>query len=269
MAEIIPFRPQQGGSGQSNTSTESQGEPIEIFDQLRRQAEQGRLNHQAAVSEVTTESRRLKRPSFFIYFTLYYLAVAADIVSFIEKPIEATGVGEILIFTINLVISVFFFLISRWLGRKIKNIRLSGEHAALIAEQVAQRISTYRQQLALVIQTTRKSHLGRRFLASQTGRKLIKTSAKLARATRSPATRSIITGIAELIPILDLVPWYTINIYLTHRDHKREHEAAQNNLAAANKPLLLESGELNGLNNTLHEIRNVIEEDVRKQKKAT
>lgn len=264
MADILPFRPGRDGGEQSTTQAESQRaqeSTIDLFNQLRNQAEQGRLNHQAAVSEVNSESRRVKKPPFFIYFLLYYAATAADILSFFEKVIEATGIGEVPIFILNLIISAFFFFAGIWLNRKLKNIRLSGKQLIQISERTAQRVSQYRQWTATVLKAVRGSGIGRRFLQSKTGRRVVKATAQLARVTRYPMFRSAAALVAEIIPILDLVPWYTLNIYWTHRDHRREYEAAQNNLANANESLLSESAELGNLNNTLWDIKDVIEEE--------
>ncbi|MEK7194662.1 MAG: hypothetical protein AAB667_00135 [Patescibacteria group bacterium] len=262
MAEIIPFRPKQGGSGQAPPSGPQGAEesPVELYNQLRRQAEQGRLNHQLAVSEVNAESGRIKKPYFFIYFILYYFSIGIDILEYFAKPVEATIVGELPIIAIRFLVSALFFVAGIWLGRKIKNARKSGDQIVHISEQAVQRVTQYRQWTASLLTATRRSNLGRRFLQSQTGRKLIRATAKLARATRSPLFRTGAAVIAELVPLLDLVPWYTLNIYLTKRDHQREYAVAQANLEEARGSLMSEQQELGSLNNSLGELRNYIEE---------
>lgn len=261
MADILPFRPKRDGGGQSTTQAESQESAIALFNQLRKQAEVARVNHQAAASELNSEANKTKRPSFFIYFLLYYAAAVADLLSFAEKPIEATGVGEIPVFLINLIISALFFLAGIWLNRKIKNVRLTGKQMLQVSERAAQRVSQYRQWTAATLKAIRGSGVGRRFLRSKTGRGVVKATAQLARVTRFPLFRNAAAVIAEVVPILDLVPWYSLNIYWTHRDHRQEYKTSQINMATATDSLVAEGAELNDLNSSLADLKNIIEEE--------
>jgi len=266
MAEIIPFRPKRDGSGQSTApagSQEAQESPVELYNQLRKQAEQARFSHQSAVSEVNAESGRIKKPSFFIYFILYYLFIGFDILQYFAKPVEATIVGEIPIIIIKFIVSAAFFVGGIWLGRKIKNTRKSAERSLGYAEQAIQRAEQYQQWATSLYKSVRGSRAGQRFLKSSTGRRLAGAAAKLARASKFPLLRNAAAGIAELVPLLDLVPWYTLNIYLTKRDHKREYAAAQANIAAARESLLTEQQELSSLNNSMNKLRNQIENEER------
>ncbi|MEK7525633.1 MAG: hypothetical protein AAB561_01300 [Patescibacteria group bacterium] len=261
MAEIIPFRPKQGGSGQAPPSGPQGAEesPIELYNQLRRQAEQGRLSHQAAVSEVNTESGQIKKPSFFIYFILYYFAIGIDILEYFAKPVEATIVGEVPIIAIRFLVSALFFVAGIWLGRKIKNARKSAERSVQYAEQAIQRAGQYQQWATSLYNSVRGSRMGQRFFKSRTGQKLVGAAAKFARASKYPVLRTAAAGLAELVPLLDLVPWYTLNIYLTKRDHQREYTAAKASLEEAQGSLMSEQQELGSFNNSLGELRNHIE----------
>lgn len=266
MAEIIPFRPKQGGSGQAPPAAGPQGaeeSPIELYDQLRRQAEQGRLNHQAAVSEVNSESGQIKKPSFFIYFILYYFSIGIDILEYFAKPIEATIVGELPIIAIRFLVSALFFVAGIWLGRKIKNARKSADRGIQYAEQAIQRVEQYQQWATSLYRSVRSSRVGQRFFKSRAGQKLVGVAAKFARASKYPILRTAAAVVAEIVPLLDLVPWYTLNIYLTKRDHQREYAVAQASLEEARGSLMSEQRELSSLNNSLGELRNYIEKQER------
>jgi len=262
MAENIPFRPEQGGSGQAPPSGPQGAEesPVELYNQLRRQAERGRLSHQSVVSEVNAESSRIKKPSFFIYFILYYFSIGIDILEYFAKPIEATIAGEVPIIAIRFLVSALFFVAGIWLGRKIKNARKSAERSVQYAEQAIQRAGQYQQWATSLYNSVRGSRMGQRFFKSRVGQKFVGAAAKFARASKYPILRTAAAGIAEIVPILDLVPWYTLNVYLTKRDHKREYAAAQASLEDAQGSLISEQQELSSLNNSLGGLRNYIEE---------
>ena len=265
MADILPFRPKQGGSGQAPPAGSRRAEesPVELYNQLRGQAEQYRVTHESASRDISSEAGKIKRPSFFIYFFLYYISIGIDILEYFAKPVEATIAGEIPIIVVRFIVSASFFVAGIWLGRKIRNTRKSAEQSLKYAEQAMQRIERYQQWATSLSKSVRNSRVGQRFLKSRTGQKLIGAGAKFARASKYPVLRNAAAGIAELVPILDLVPWYTLNIYLTKRDHRREYTVAQTNIAEAKESITSERDEINRFNGTLKEAKNYIENEER------
>lgn len=47
---------------------------------------------------------------------------------------------------------------------------------------------------------------------------------------KSPVGRTVASIVADLVPILDLMPWRTINIYMMKRDEMRAFQEAQSML---------------------------------------
>lgn len=223
MADILPFPDPKNRAGE-------QGRP-QTLEQEVREFDFAQRALAADMDTVTAQESNLKKPGKIAYFILFYISVVADIVSFLEKFVEVTGVGLLIVFLLNLAFSIFFFIFNWHLGRKIKHMRLGRENLEKITERTLQRATKYRRMLAFVLKRLRRYRAGRQFLKSKLGRKFVSGTRVVAKSTRSPVLRTAFAAIAELVPILDLVPWYTLGTYLTYRDHKREYENSKITLA--------------------------------------
>jgi len=186
--------------------------------------------------EAQQSAGRIRKPSKLIYFVLIFLAIVADIFSFLEKFVEATGVGLVVVFLVNIGISLFFFFASYLMGQRMRYVRVSGERVLGIAQQIEAAIAQYRMRTAQVLKFARKSVTAQKYLRafarSGSGKKVATFLGSISKATRKPVVRSAVTGIAELVPILDLVPWYTLSMYLMYRDHKATYAEAMESVGA-------------------------------------
>lgn len=198
-----------------------------ISQSLQRERSQQKLMKQREEQEFAKRGAQVKPPNKFIYFPLIYLAVIIDVFGLLTL----TGVGAFVVAVIDIVASIFFFLISLWLGRKIKNVRVSGESAAKLITGIEQRIVLYRQNIEVVLAYASRSRAGRSILRSAVGRRVVNFATRSIAWTRKPIVRNIGTNVMEQVPILNLFPWYTINMILTYREHAREYKLSVESLA--------------------------------------
>ena len=166
--------------------------------------------------------RTVKPPSDTLYFFLYALAGIGDILDWLTL----TGIGAIISFIVDLFIGVILFFAGRAARDRIKamNEFQDGLHEHI--QNMERKIVAYRNAYARILKASRKVRILRKPV-----RKLALRFARLRKSiAKSPLGRTIAAIIADLIPILDLVPWRTINIYMLKKQEMQSFQDAQNML---------------------------------------
>lgn len=169
-----------------------------------------------------TAGRVVKPPSGTLYFFLYCLAGIGDIVDWFVF----TGIGAIISFIVDIFIGVILFFAGRAARDRIKTMNefQDGLHGHI--QNIERKIVAYRNAYARTLKASRKI----KFLRKPV-RKLALRFARLRKSiARSPLGRTIAAIIADFVPILELVPWRTLNIYLMKKQEMRAFQDAQNML---------------------------------------
>ncbi len=169
-----------------------------------------------------TANRVVKPPSGTLYFFLYGLAGIGDILDFLTL----TGIGAIISFIVDLFIGAILFFAGRSARSRMESMNQFQDGLYQHIERIEKKITTYRNAYARVLRVSRKVKILRKPV-----RKLALRLSKLRKSVaRSPLGRTVAAIVADLIPILDLVPWRTLNIYMTKRAEMRAFQDAQNML---------------------------------------
>lgn len=180
-------------------------------------------NQQRETREIEdTANRVVKPPSGTLYVFLYGLAIIGDVMDWLTL----TGFGAIVSFVVDLFIGAILFFAGRAATNRMEamNEFQDGLHNKI--EQIEKKVVAYRNAYARILKASRKIKVLRKPV-----RKLVLRFAKLRRSvTRGPLGRTVASIIADLVPILDLMPWRTINIYMMKRDEMRAFQEAQNML---------------------------------------
>ena len=169
---------------------------------------------QREAGEIQAEAERVvKPPSGFKYFCLYSLAIIGDLVDYAQL----TGVGLILTWGVTLIISPILFFSGLGVNKRVKLMREFQENIQTNIAHIARLVQTYTRRYVMAIRMSRKIGVLRRPVR--------KAALKVARVRkivlRNPATKNTMAIIADLIPILSLLPWRTIGVYLMKKDEMR------------------------------------------------
>lgn len=174
---------------------------------------------QQETNEVTEASRAIKPPSFFLYISLYGLSIIGDILDFANL----TGVGVVVSIVVDLFIGTILFFAGRAAKNRVDTMNRFQNDLHDKIQNIENKIVTYRKAYAGALKLARKV----KFLRKPT-RVIALRFAKLRRSiARNPSARTIAAIGADLIPILDLLPWRTINIYFMRRDEMRAYKEAK------------------------------------------
>lgn len=167
-------------------------------------------------------NRIIKPPSGMLYFFLYGLSGIGDILDLLTL----TGIGIIVSFVVDLFIGIILFFAGRAARDRIKTMNEFQDGLHEHIQNIERKIVAYRNAYAKVLRTSRKVKILRKPV-----RKLALRFSRLRKSiARSPLGRTIAAIIADLIPILELVPWRTINIYMMKKQEMRAFQDAQNML---------------------------------------
>jgi hypothetical protein len=129
-------------------------------------------------------------------------------------------------FIVDLFIGVILFFAGRGARDRIKDMNVFQDSLHQHIQNMERKVIAYRNAYARILKASRKV----KFLRKPV-RKLALRLAKLQRSiVRSPYGRTIASIIADLVPILDLMPWRTINIYMMKKQEMLAFQDAQNML---------------------------------------
>ena len=169
-----------------------------------------------------TANRVVKPPSGTRYAFLYALAIVGDLMDLAVF----TGIGAIISFIVDLFIGAILFFAGRASRDRIKGMNVFQDSLHQYVQNMERKIIAYRNAYAKILRASRKVKILRKPV-----RKIALRFAKLRRSVvRSPYGRTIAAIVADLIPILDLVPWRTINIYMMKKQEMLAFQDAQNML---------------------------------------
>lgn len=176
---------------------------------------------QREVNEIkATANETVKPPSGTLYFSLYVLAITGDVLDWLTL----TGFGAAISFVVDLFIGAILFFAGRAAKNRIEAMNTFQDSLHQQIQKLERKILAYRNAYAKVLRASRKI----KFLRKPV-RKLALRFAKLRRSVvRSPYGRTIASIVADLIPILDLMPWRTINIYMMKKQEMMAFQDAQN-----------------------------------------
>jgi hypothetical protein len=169
-----------------------------------------------------TANRVVKPPSGILYFFLYLLAGIGDVLDWLTL----TGFGAIISFIVDLFIGAILFFAGRAARDRMKAMNEFQDSLHQHIQNIERKILAYRNAYAKILRASRKVKILRKPV-----RKLALRFAKLRKSiTKSPLGRTVAAIIADLIPILDLMPWRTINIYMMKKAEMLAFQDAQNML---------------------------------------
>ena len=167
-------------------------------------------------------SRVVKPPSGTLYAFLYGLAIVGDLLDLTVF----TGIGAVVSFIVDLFIGVILFFAGRGARDRIKDMGAFQDSLHQQIEGIEKKITAYRNAYARVLKASRKIKILRKPV-----RKMALRFSRLRKSVlKSPLGRTVASVIADLVPILDLIPWRTINIYLMKKQEMLAFQEAQNML---------------------------------------
>ncbi|PIR41362.1 MAG: hypothetical protein COV31_01540 [Candidatus Yanofskybacteria bacterium CG10_big_fil_rev_8_21_14_0_10_46_23] len=181
-----------------------------------------------AVADLIEKSKRFKRPSRFKYGLLFLIAIFFDAVLIF---LNLSGSGLAVTILISFVgIAIISFIL--WFG----DVRYKS--AKKYQENLDEGLDLVRlKALQLERLAFKSSKLLRKIQYSGRSPQLIKniagklrggvvSSLKVVRAARkSPVWRFLLIAVADIAPILNIIPWMLIGVYLTYRDEKKLYQA--------------------------------------------
>ncbi len=253
--KVLKFRPpnpkpqERGSSSNKNENADTPNNRLQ-----QEKSNQYALAEQRASKSEDREVEKLASyttpPSGLIYGTAYFLSIVGDLIDIVLNFIPGPG------WLVEIAIGLVFDIPLTWLGFKVKKgmsaINEHGEAITAKIEGIEQKVSLYRQRYAMLLKLSRKSKTLRKPV-----RKLalkIKNSKARKFLTKNPLTRWLIGEGLDEIPILNFIPWRTLNIYKTKKEHKAAYaefllllpeyqEARNEELAELNQMLEVEAEE--------------------------
>jgi len=189
---------------------------------------------------VSSSTRDVGAPKLWIYTPLIIFAIVVDLVQ-LPATLVALGItvpaaltafvaavpGWIVVFAGSVSVSIFFWLVGRSLGRRIKNSRKAGVAIKKTIHTVGQRAMWYRKGVVLLARHASRAAKNRMVLRSAVARgALIYTSKALRWLGKSLRFITKFSLFLETIPFINIVPWYTINMVLTYKEHRDEYRLA-------------------------------------------
>lgn len=169
-----------------------------------------------------TAGRVLKPPSGMLYAFLYILAIVGDILDWLTL----TGIGAVISFAVDLIIGPILFLAARAAKSRMEAMSQFQDSLHQQIQNIERKIIAYRNAYARILKASRKVKILRKPV-----RKIALRFSRLRKsAMKSPLGRTLASIIADLVPILDLMPWRTINIYMMKKQEMQVFQEAQNML---------------------------------------
>ena len=164
----------------------------------------------------------VKPPSGTLYAFLYGLAIIGDVVDWLTL----TGIGAVISFVVDLFIGAILFFAGRAARSRMEAMGQFQDSLHQQIRNVETKIQAYRNAYARILRVSRKVKILRKPV-----RKIALRFSRLRKsAMKSPLGRTVSSIIADLVPILDLMPWRTINIYMMKKQEMLAFQDAQNML---------------------------------------
>jgi len=182
---------------------------------------------QAEAVELHNQGQEFRHPSYFKYFVvLGPLAVIVDIIDFVDL----SGLGILLGRMISFAASAAIILIFWFTNTNQKRADEYVENIQKRAEVIAARIANAEKNILRVARLSRKvpgaKQLYRKFHLRAIRRTRIALR-KIGKSTKNPLLRSAAAGTLNLVPLLALIPWMSVGIWLSYRAEKESYKNAE------------------------------------------
>ncbi len=162
----------------------------------------------------------IKPPSKIRYLFWGYFALVSDILSIVGDLGDLTGVGLVFVTLVELVIQAGFLATGYLATGKIRKL----QHATIAYEQEIARaqnaVKRYRQAYAQALRAGRKIGALRGPLRALSTKK-----SKFSKI--NPFKRYALTAAAEIVPLLNVLPWQLYGVYHLYKSHKAAYQEAQ------------------------------------------
>ena len=189
-------------------------------------AEQELYAAHAGAMELYNQGQEHRRPSLFKYLILALLALIVDLIDIIDL----TGIGIIIGRTISFAVSTVIILIFWFTNTKQKRADEYVGNIQKNIDAVTTRIANAERNILRITRLSRKipgaKQLYRKFHLKTIRRARIIIK-KIAQTTKSPIVRSAVTGTLNLVPLLAIVPWMLVGIWLSYRAEKESYKKAR------------------------------------------
>ena len=169
-----------------------------------------------------TANRVVKPPSGTLYAFLYGLSIIGDALDWLTL----TGIGAIVSFIVDLFIGAILFFAGRAARSRMEAMGGFQDSLHQQIKNIETKIQAYRNAYARILRVSRKVKI----LRKPVRRIALRFSRLRKSVMKSPLGRTVASIIADLVPILDLVPWRTINIYYMKKAEMQAFLDAQNML---------------------------------------
>lgn len=203
--------------------------PDEIEDRINEEeqyayelaAEQRLYGIEQQIQQFAIEGQSFGRPSIFKYGIMLFLAILADIV--IIGSYFFFGAGIILSTFLASPFIILIILISWFTDTKLKNAQDHPEKVEQAVVLVQQRIATATRMGLRTAKILRKIP-GMKGVARAIPRKLVQVR-RVARS--SPIGRMLIGSGVNMIPIINIIPWQIISVFMAYFAEKKIFEEAR------------------------------------------
>jgi hypothetical protein len=179
------------------------------------------------LDEIKDASKEVKPPSKLKYASLFVMSASLDIVDWLGL----TGIGLILTYALKIVFAPILFMAGWGANSRIKEMNKFKSKAFAHIEAIEKRIIFYARNYQRALKLARRYKFLRKPVR--------KVALRIARArktavrkvgqivSRNPLMKNMAAIIADFIPLIDIIPWRTLGIYLTYRDEKKTFEETQ------------------------------------------
>ena len=189
-------------------------------------AEQELYAAQAGAAELYNQGQEHRHPSLFKYSILALLALIVDLIDIIDL----TGIGILIGRTISFAVSTVIILIFWFTNTKQKRADEYVENIQKNIEAIRARIANAEKNILRVARLSRKipgaKQLYRKFHLKTIRRARVALK-KIAKNAKSPIVRSAAAGTLNLVPLLAVVPWMLVGIWLSYRAEKESYKKAK------------------------------------------
>lgn len=158
-------------------------------------AQQSERQQRDELEEIVTEGKSYRSPSKLKYGILFVLAIIADAMDFVEL----TGVGWFVAKLVSIVCTAIILLIFFFTGTKQKKAKEYQKRAEDIIRNPVKNIA----------------HAERMLIRAEKISSIVGIGSFAGIIEKFSASAA-----ANLIPVLDLVPWMLVGVYLSYRDEK-------------------------------------------------
>ena len=166
-----------------------------------------------------TADRTVRHPSRLKYFLLFVLAIIADIIDFLQL----TGIGIILVWLVNIFVTPILFLAGLGANSRIKAMNRFYAEIQRNIDGLTRKMMFYSRMYTRALRFSRRTGFLKKPL-----RKVGLGVARLRRSVRrNPVTKMGAALILDLIPLIELLPWQTIGVYLMYQDEKKTFKDTQ------------------------------------------